>query len=168
MKTLYLILPLLLLLCGCSNDTVDVDNATVAQDEEEVIQILPMNQGAILSDAELDKTIEAARNGDGKAAYRLFAHYGLGTGDTELAEQYAELAVELGYPTALYNKAVQMWDMYNNKFYKGPRIIKDDIKSLVERAIAAGHPDTRGLLDDLHEHEEASKESNSTTDSSEL
>lgn len=143
---------LLSFLLSCSGSLDEIDSiSNTSETGDGYIEVPPMGRAAILNDDELHKAIKKAENGDGEAAYRLFAHYGIGTGNTELAENYLNLAIKLGYPVALYNKAVEMWEMYNNKFYKGSSIDKEEIRSLVERAVAAGHPDTRGLLHALQE-----------------
>ena len=111
-----------------------------AMDEDQVI-VERLGNGAVLSPEELAKALRLARAGDGKAAYRLCAHYGIGVGDASSAAIYMNEAVALEYPPALYAKAVQLWRPSAPKPYL--------VLKLVKRAIDLGQKDTANLLPEI-------------------
>lgn len=100
--------------------------------------------GAILPRHELASLEKAAKGGNGVAAYRVAAHYGLGVGDAKKARFYRNLAVAAEYPPALYAEAIWVWEQKRDKAEAG---------RLLRRAIELGHQDAARLADDLQEGE---------------
>ncbi len=84
-----------------------------------------------------------AKQGDGEAAFELWGYYALSVeGNVEKMNRYFKRAVELEYPNALYNKALESW-VYD----EFPNIA--EVEALLKKAISKGFIDERGLLDEV-------------------
>ena len=117
-------MPVSFALTGCSN------GSQRSHDPDVVVLSF---KGEKKSNAELRDLRRRARDGDGQAAYQLFAYYGLGRGENaRLAERFFEIAVELEWPPALYAKAVRIWDWEND-----PDL--NQVFDLASRAIELGY-----------------------------
>lgn len=125
---------LVLALSGCATGKKD------EMETEEVVTI-PMGQGAILPDKDVKQYTEQASRGDGEAAYKLFWHYSIGLGDGINGQKYFDRAVELEYPTALYGKAIRLWESGT----ADPKLVLKCLK----RALELGNPDTAKLLPEV-------------------
>ena len=110
-------------------------------DAEEVVTMPHIGHGAILSDKDIRLYTERASHGDGEAAYKLFWHYSTGLGDGTQGLEYFDQAVELEYPTALYGKALRLWESGN----ADPKLVLKYLK----RALELGNPDTAKLLPEV-------------------
>lgn len=55
------------------------------------------NEQFLLSSEEIRDSVYASRAGDAQAAYKLFLHYSLGLGYTEMGDVWKKRAAELGY-----------------------------------------------------------------------
>jgi hypothetical protein len=96
------------LLPACLFVGVIVFGCTSAMRQQGYPVKIDMGEGEVLTDAQVSEYTERARHGDGEAAYRLFAHYSLGTRDAQNAQKYFDRAIALEYPTALYSEAIQL------------------------------------------------------------
>lgn len=134
MKYLIGCLFLIVVMVGACSSAGQTSNDTIKMDR--------FGQGALLTDAQLRENIERANNGDGHAAYRVWAHYAIGAAEgekgREKAQKYFDLALKLEYPPALYNKAIQLWDSGK----ADPELVMKYLK----RAIELGQPDRAKLL----------------------
>jgi len=97
----------------------------------------PFGADAVLSEKVLKTCVQRASKGDAEAAYRLYAHYGIGVGDAKNAQKYFDQAVALEYPAALYAHAVHLWDEHSD-----PAMVLRYLK----RALELGNPDSSNLL----------------------
>lgn len=158
-------LALLNFLSGCKGDedsernigAVEPENHDQVQPEKKSKDpfegVLHMGQGAILNETELAELTALAESGNGKAAFRLSVHYGMGVGNAEMALKYEQLAFDLNYPPAVYDKAISLWNKYTNRFYKGPPIDKEEIRALIIRAENLEYPDEYKILEKLDKFE---------------
>jgi len=105
--------------------------------------IFVLGSEALIPENELDGVIGEANKGDGKAAYRLYAHYGIAMGEIDKALEYLDLAVRLKYPPAMYDKAMRM--------YQVEHAAPEDIYVVLLSAIEAGAEDTANLLPKVQE-----------------
>ena len=103
--------------------------------DPDVIVVEHSFQGERKSKAELRDLRRRAREGDGAAAYELFAYYSLGRGqNTQLSERFLDRSVTLDFPLALYMRAVDIWMLEEE-----PDVV--EAHALVSRAIALGFRD---------------------------
>lgn len=126
--------------------------------QSDIIKI-KLSEYAIIPDAEVIKLKERVEiEKDGEAAFKLSAHYGIGIGDGEKSLYYSELAFQYDYPTAIYNKAISL---YEDIIYKIEidcmELDSDDfetinyIRFLVNKYIKMGYEDTSEIIHDLDE-----------------
>ena len=95
------------------------------------------------SRSELRELKRRAKQGDGEAAFELWGYYALSVeGNVKKMNRYFKRAVELEYPNALYNKALESW-----AYDEFPNIA--EVEALLKRAISKGFIDERGLLDEV-------------------
>ncbi|MDD3179010.1 MAG: hypothetical protein PHQ04_01520 [Opitutaceae bacterium] len=117
------------------------DKTTSKQGNEEVVTLPHIGHGAILSDQDVVRYKAKAEKGDGEAANRLAAHYGIGLGDAPQARKYRQMAVALEYPPALYGEAIRVWASGSGD--------RELALKLLKRAIELGHKDTANLAAEI-------------------
>jgi len=123
---------------GCSSNNLGPNGGSIV--------VHRFGEGAVLTNAQLHENIDRANHGDGEAAYRVWAHYAIGSPkpgkkEIENAQKYFDLAVTLEYPPALYTKAVILW---NSGKAEPVEVLK-----YLKRAIELGRPDTDNLLPEV-------------------
>jgi hypothetical protein len=115
------------------------------RDSDKPIVLSLAGTGAVLSDAQLKYYVARADNGDGYAAYKVWAHYIIGAAEGEKGAEkgqiYFDKAVKLEYPPALYNQAVSLW----NEGGADPAAVL----KIAARAIELGQPDSAKLIPEL-------------------
>jgi hypothetical protein len=119
---------------------------THSRDSNKPVLLSLAGTSAVLSDAQLKYYMARADNGDGSAAYKVWAHYIIGAAEgekgLEKGQIYFDKAVKLEYPPALYNRAVSLW----NEGGADPAAVL----KIAARAIELGQPDSAKLIPELN------------------
>ena len=126
---------------GCTSTNKDEAGTDGQDDDVYIVSFL----GETKSNSELRELKRKASRGNGASAFELSAYYSIGQGqDSNKADYYFDMALELEYLYALYNKGLEEWAY--NEF---PNI--DEVEMLIRKAIKKGHPDERRLLEEILE-----------------